>query len=152
VVRRITMSKIVVENPIVHTPAITTYEIAPDTLFATLPTGSALMTILDSRYYYTDLEGWGKILGDLMFKSSLYKADKFDCENYAMKAFNLCAERHGLNTLSFVIGKSDLGRHGYNMFYHGFGWMLFEPNDGFPYAGSPFDIGEYGYFPEMVLL
>jgi len=51
------------------------------------------MGMLDGEYFYTDLEGWGKVLLDLMFKSNLYRDDKFDCDNYALKAMNVCAER-----------------------------------------------------------
>jgi len=98
------------------------------------------------------LEGWGNILWDLVFNSNLYKADRFDCENYALKAMTTCAERYGLNTMGLVIGDIPLGRHGFNIFFHGDGFMLWETNDGFSYAGTPFEIGEYGYHPDIVLI
>lgn len=110
------------------------------------------MGMLDWQYYHTDLEGWNEVLFNLIFKSNLYKQDKFDCENYALKAMNTCAERYGLNTLAVVIGDIPQGRHGFNILYYGDGFMLWEPNDGFPFSGSLFEIGDYGYQPELVLI
>jgi len=107
--------------------------------------------MMDGWYYFTDLEGWGKILYDLTFNSNLYKKNKFDCENYAIKAMNECAERYALNTLAFVIGDIPQGRHGFNMFFHGDGFMLHEPNAGFGYGGA-FELGDNGYEPEMVII
>lgn len=114
--------------------------------------------MLDSYYYYTDLEGWGEILWDLVFRSGLYSQDKYDCENYALKAMNECAEKYGLNTMMAVVGQMPQGRHGFNLFYYGrgllsnaSGFMLFEPNDGFAWSGA-FEIGEFGYKPEQVLV
>ena len=91
------------------------------------------------------------MLYDLTFKSSLYKLDRLDCEDYALKAMVLCAERYGLNTLRLAIGWTPLGRHGFDIFYHGEGFMLFEPNEGFGYSGA-FELGEHGYKPELILL
>lgn len=82
----------------------------------------------DMFYYFTDAEGWGKILSNLTFKSGLYKEDKFDCEDYAMKAQTLCAERYGLNTLRYTYGDSPMGRHGFNTFWTGDEFLIFEPN------------------------
>jgi len=148
------MSKFKVQQPLIHIPSFKTYYVSGsflkeeiESLGFTVPMGR-----LDSQYYYTDLEGWGAILWDLVFNSNLYKADRFDCENYALKAMTLCAERYGLNTMGLVIGDIPQGRHGFNIFYHGDGFMLWEPNDGFPYSGSPFEIGEHGYRPDMVLI
>lgn len=118
-----------------------------DTLGVKVPMG-----MLDSWYYYTDLEGWGNVLCNLIFSSSLYKTDRFDCSNYGLKAMNECAERYGLNTLALVIGDTPQGRHGFNMLYYGDGFMLWEPNDGFPFSGSVFEIGEYGYKPDLILV
>ena len=148
------VSKVKVQNPIVHIPTFNIYQMSGSTfktkieaLGLTVPMG-----MLDGEYFYTDLEGWGKVLLDLIFKSNLYKSNKFDCDNYALKAMNICAERYGLNTLGMVIGDIPEGRHAFNIFYHGDGFMLWEPNEGFPFSGSPFDLGEYDYHPEMVLI
>ena len=107
--------------------------------------------MLDYWYYFTDLEGWGKILQDLTFKSDLYIDDKRDCDFYAFKAFTLCQERYKLNTLAFVIGETPYGRHAFNLIVHEGGFMLFEPNEGFPTDGA-FELGENGYQVELVLL
>lgn len=113
---------------------------------------------LDGWIYFTDMEGWNKILWDLVFASKLYKLDIFNCDKYALKAYIVCCERYGLNTLLFAIGDIPQGRHGFNIFYaldkdeNGGGFLLWEPNDGFPFSGSAFEIGEYEYKPEIVLV
>ena len=148
------MSKIKVQTPVVHTPSFTEYQIYATILKGKLE-GLGLeipMGILDRWYYYTDLEGWSKLLYNLVFKSSLYSSNKFDCENYALKAVNLCAERYGLNAFGMVIGRTPQGKHGFNIFYYGEGFMLWEPNEGYPFSGSAFEIGEYSYQPELVLI
>jgi len=139
--------------PGITRPDFTEYKIAGSSLRnkilglgLKLPAG-----MMDSYYYYTDLEGWGNILYDLTFKSNLYKTNRFDCENYALKAMNECAERYGLNTMAFVIGDIPQGRHGFNMFFHGDGFMLHEPNAGFGWGGY-FEIGDNGYRPELVIV
>ena len=87
-----------------------------------------------------------------MIKSSLYKAEKFDCEDYAMKAAITCRELYGLNTMAFVLGNMPLGYHGFNMIYTGQDFLLFEPNAGFDCSGQAFPIGEFGYTPSLVLV
>ena len=148
------MSKIQVRQPVIHTPTFREYSITGLNLSIELqnlglqyPFG-----MLDWNYYYTDLEGWGKILYDLVFKSSLYKKDRFDCDNYALKCMTLCAERYGLNTMAMVIGNTPLGRHAWNMFFTGTEFMCFEPNASFSFTGDAFKIGEHKYFPEWILI
>ena len=148
------MSKVKVQKPVIHIPSFEKHQIAGVYLKSQLEDlGLEVpMGMLDGQYYYTNLEGWCKVLYDLAFGSNLYKKDNFDCENYALKAMNLCHERYGLNTMALAIGDIPDGRHGFNIFYHGEGFMLWEPNDGFDYSGSPFEIGEYGYIPDMILI
>jgi len=148
------MSKVRLQNPVVHTPRLREYMISSHILRKKLADLSVIlpMGMLDWSYYHTDMEGWGKVLEDLVFKSSLYQADRFDCDNYALKAMTLCAERYGLNTLGFVIGNMPQGRHAFNVLYHGDGFLLWEPNEGFPFSGSTFEIGDFGYQPEWVLM
>lgn len=147
------MSKFNVQTPVVHIPSFKEYSITSSELKAKiLALGLKLpIGMLDSWYYYTDLEGWGKILYDLTFNSNLGKANKFDCDNYALKAMSECAERYGLNTMAFVIGDIPQGRHGFNMFFAGDCFWLHEPNSGFQYGGY-FPIGENEYIPELVLI
>ena len=146
------MSKITIKMP-VHTPSFKTYQTTANHLIAQLPQGVTIpFGMLDYNYFYTDLEGWGTILYDLVLKSNLYKPDKFDCEDYALKTMTLCKERYGLNSFGVAIGNTPLGRHGFNIFYYGGGFMLFEPNDSFRFAGEAFEIGGHEYKPQLVLL
>ncbi len=148
------MSRVKTQSPIIHTPSFKTFAINAVTmrrkvleLGLTLPMG-----MLDSWYYYTSLESWGKLMWDLTFNSNLYKKDRFDCDNYALKAMNVCHERYGLNTFAYVSGEGPTGQHAFNMVYHGDGFKLWEANDGFPVSGTFFDIGEHGYVPKKALL
>ena len=147
------MSRTTVRQPIIHTPSFKEFTIDRLKLKRRIRAlGLAIpMDMLDSLYYYTDLDGWAKILPDLCFKSDLYKPDKFDCDNYALKAQTICAERYGLNTLGTVIGSVPRGRHAFNMLYFGEGFMFFEPNLGFVIDGA-FEIGEHGYIPDSILI
>lgn len=147
------MSKIKVQSPIVHTPGFTEYQISGVDLAKEYSAIGVDMKFprSDNWYFHTDEEGWMKVLVDLAFKSSLYKKDKFDCEDYALKAQVTCAERYGLNTLRYTYGMTPLGAHGFNSLWTGDRFLLFEPNDGF--SGSPvFEIGENGYTPTAVLI
>ena len=149
------MSKIRTQSPIIHTPTFKEYQIEGNLLKFKLQAMDMRVSLgmLDSIYYYTDLEGWGKILYNLVFNSNLYKTNKFDCENFAMKAMNLCAERYGLNTMGLVVGDIPLGRHGFNIIYCGQDlFKLWEPNSGFDCNGEAFDLGENGYFPDLVFI
>ena len=149
------MSSFKLQQPVTHIPSFDEYEITGHSLKSKLKAlGLEVpLEMLDYTYYHTDLEGWGKILYDLVLKSSLYKTDRFDCENYALRVMNLCAERYGLNAMGLVIGDMSLGRHGFNIFYCGDDhFMLFEPNEGFGYDGEAFEIGGHGYQPNLVLI
>lgn len=150
------MSELILQPPVQHIPGFREFFIDAQSLAAKFEELGIQRfpkdIVFDSWYYYTDLEGWGKVLGDLVFNSSLYKADKFDCEDYAMKAQVVCAERYGLNALRLCIGDMPLGLHGFNIFFHGDGFLLWEPNEGYDFSGSAFEIGEYGYQPRYVLL
>ena len=108
----------------------------------------------DNWYYYSDREGWSELVSHLLFKSNLYKADRFDCEDYAIKAMVTCAELFGLNTFRYTYGNTPLGAHGFNSFWTGDGFLLFEPNEGFQgQLDSPiFEWGENGYLPINVLI
>ena len=147
------MSKFKVSNPVRHVPSFNEYSILGGEIRSQISElGFGLpIGMLDSWYYYTDLEGWGNILWDLIFNANLGVYEKFDCENYAFKAMTLCAERYGLNTLGVVVGDIPLGRHAFNILFHGDGFKLFEPNAGFGYGGL-FEIGDYGYKPDWVII
>jgi hypothetical protein len=113
--------------------------------------------LIDTWYFYTDLGGWSLILPDLLIESDLYRTNRFDCEDYAMKAAGICAERYGLNSFRLVIGTINGNGHGFNIFPYGDetgiqGWLLWEPNDGYEWAGNAFEIGENGYSPRLILI
>lgn len=148
------MSQFKPQAPVVHIPSFPVYKIDGAALMDKVRGAGLQMPFgaLDRNYYYTSQEGWGKILFDLVFKSSLYKEDKFDCDNYAMKALTVCAERYGLNTMGMVIGNMPLGRHAWNLLYTGKAFLCFEANTAFPQAGEAFKIGEHGYIPEVILV
>jgi len=148
------MSRIAFRMPVNHTPSFKLIDVPSTRIVVTaiehklnIPFG-----VLDYRYYTTDAEGWGKILYDLAFSSSLYATDKFDCENYAFKAMTVCAERYGLNTMGVALGQTPMGRHGFNIFYIDKNFMLWEPNEGYRWSGEPFKIGENGYIPDLILI
>ena len=107
--------------------------------------------MMDSVYHYTDAEGWAKILADMTFKSDLYKPDRFDCEDYAMKACVTCRERYGLNAFGLVLGMTPAGYHGFNIGLSETDFFLFEANAGFGFGGA-FPIGEHGYLPSLIVI
>lgn len=153
------MSEIKLRSPVLHTPSLTRY-VLPRRRFILLleklniePTRFPF----DNWYYFLSLEDWNKILWDLTFKSNLYKAEIFDCEDLALKGQVVCAERYGVNAFRCCFGKSPKGYHAFNILFYGDeynleGAMLFEPNDGYAHSGEMFNIGEYGYKPELVLI
>jgi len=108
----------------------------------------------DYWYYFTDREGTAKLVSYLLFRSDLYKPDRFDCEDYALKAQVTCAELFGLNYFRYAYGNTPWGAHGFNCLWVGDGFLLFEPNAGFQgQLDSPlFEWGENGYEPTHVLL
>lgn len=110
----------------------------------------------DKKYFFTNREGWGEILYHLTFSSLLYKPDIRDCDYYAGKAWVTCSEKYDLNALLICIGDIPKGRHAFNILFFGDpdapgdeGFLLFEPNDGFPGSGA-FEIGDDGYIPDQV--
>ena len=145
------MSQVKIKQPIVHIPSFKEYKISGLELAGKyIELGTEIpFPRSDNWYYYTDIDGWAKLIPHLLIKSSLYKPDRFDCEDYAMKAQTLCAELFGLNTLRYTYGTMPLGAHGFNSFYVGDGFLLFEPNSGFS-VDPVFEIGEYQ--PISVLL
>jgi len=161
------MSKIRLQQPVIHIPSFLEYKISGSELAKKYSDLGIDMPFVrsDSWYYHSDVEGWTKIMPDLVIKSSLYKRDRFDCEDYALKAQVTCAERYGLNTLRYTYGKMPLGAHGFCSFWTGDGMMLFEPNEGFKDGRGTvhdlwgsldgdivFPIGANGYIPIAVLL
>ncbi len=80
------MSKITFKQPIVHIPSFREYTISGADLFSKYQDMGVTMPfpISDNWYYYSDREGWSALVSHLVFKSTLYKDDRFDCEDYAI--------------------------------------------------------------------
>ena len=139
---------------VIHTPSIKKYYIKRDEIVKKLssvgiePYGKIPLFI---DICHTDLEGCGKVLRDLTFSSDLYDPRVYTCVNYAFAAFLECSKRHKMNGLIPIFGMTDRGYHAFDIFYFGDWFMLFEPNDGFPFSGSAFEIGEYNYKPDTLL-
>jgi len=147
------MSKLRVQSPVIHIPSFKEYKIGANDLKRTLPPGVEIMDrMLDSWYYHTDSDGWPKLLAHLMFSSKLYVPDRKDCDYYALKAKFLCEDLFNLNTMAYTLGPGAGDYHAYDMFFLGDIWLLWEPNEGFPYSGSSFEIGDFGYQPEHILI
>ena len=150
------MSRIKIRQPIVRTPGFREYRIAGAELYRKYKAMGVRMPfpMSDHWYYHSDREGWAILVSHLLFKSSLYKTDRFDCEDYAIKAMVTCAELFGLNTFRYTYGNTPLGRHGFNSFWTGESFLLFEPNAGFQsqLASPVFEWGENQYAPINVLI
>ena len=161
------MSKFRVNASINHLPSFKEYRIPGEELASHYKALDIALPFArsDSWYYYTDVKGWAKILPDLVVKSNLYRKDRTDCDWYARKAFVVCCERYGLNTLLYTYGSMPLGAHGWNTFWVGDHFMQFEPNEGFEDERGEyhdiwgvldgdivFDIGKNGYQPKQVLI
>lgn len=108
----------------------------------------------DNWYYYTDDEGLTNMLRYLVFSGTLYKVDKFDCEDYALKAQTKAAEVFGKNALRYTYGDTPWGPHGFLSIKLGDDFIIFEPNASFQLElGCPyFPWGENGYKPSHVFL
>lgn len=151
------MSNIKIRDPIIHIPSFNEYVVSGQGLALEYSKLGIKMPFprSDGWYYYTDAEGWVKLLADLAFKSNLYKRDRFDCEDYAMKAQVTCAERYGLNTLRYTYGTVPEGAHGFCSCWTGDRFLLFEPNEGWwGYLDGHlyFELGENKYQPKAVLI
>lgn len=160
------MSKIKVQQPVIHIPSFKEYRISSIELARRYEALGVEMPFprSDSWYYHSDREGWAEILPHLVIKSSLYKPDKRDCDWYARKAYVTCCELYELNTLLYTYGMMPLGAHGFNSFFEGDTFMLFEPNEGFNDNGAYHDLwgylggdiifewGENSYQPKAVLI
>lgn len=146
------MSQFRTRQPVVHIPTFREYKISLQFLKEQYHNINVEFPFPDSdyHYYHTDIEGWSKILPDLIINSNLYKPDKFDCEDFALKAQVVCSERYGLNTLRYTYGTINGGAHGFNTFWTGDCFLIFEPNEN--YGESVFEIGMNGYEPRSVLL
>jgi hypothetical protein len=113
-------------------------------------------TLLDwgQAYYYTTMEGWGKVFQYIYFDFPMpsYIVGRMDCEDFALLLKGLVSAFFGLNYFAFVGGKAPCGPHGFNMLRDEGELHLWEPQPGFGIY-EPFKIGDaHGYIPQYVLL
>jgi len=112
----------------------------------------------DTWVYYTDEEGWNKIIPFLTFPADLYVAEGgdeggADCDGYAKYASAKAEMIFKLaNGCIQTWGQMPLGRHAWNLVTihtdNGRIRKQFEPNAGFEYAGELFSIGDHVYQPD----
>ena len=111
-----------------------------------------LYGILDSKYYYTDIEGWGQALQWIYLTQEMPKYSvvdgkwNLDCEDMTIWLKAMLSLHFGLNAQGIIIGDMPQGRHGFNMLITQDEELIWEPNPGFN-LDAPFDIGENGYKP-----
>ncbi|MDD5082209.1 MAG: hypothetical protein PHU08_02425 [Dehalococcoidales bacterium] len=161
------MSKFLFKPPVIHIPSFKEYRLPVTDLVRKYEEIGVEVPFpwSDYWYYHTDAEGWAKLLPNLLVRSNLYKAERFDCDKYARKSFIECCERYGLNTLLYTYGSMPLGAHGWNTFYTGDAILQFEPNEGFKTPDGIyhdlwgdlegdiiFGIGDNRYIPQKVLV
>lgn len=103
---------------------------------------------LDSLYYYTASEDWGKVFSYIFFGFDMpdYVAERMDCDDFALLMKGLVNSFFGLNAFGVVFGQALGGYHAWNIFRTEEAWMQFEPQTGevFKY--------EKGYEPQYVLI
>ena len=144
------MSKISLQNPVVHTPSFKEYKISGQELRKKYEgLGIEIWPMSYYWYFHTDAEGWAKLLTHLVIKSSLYVPDRRTCAWYAKKAAVLCDELFKLNTLPETWGKMPLGYHAFNTFWTGDSIMILEPNEGFSDGDNYQDI--WGYLDDDIV-
>ena len=163
------MSKIKVQQPIIHTPAFKVWETprsCVDQIIRNLGLDPLYTNGVHKSYFYTDNEGRAQLLPHLIQKSSLYKPSAFTCIQYAFKVWTLCGEIYGLNTWVPIIGRIpnyETGKHAWTLIMVGDKdglkpgeFNYFEPNEGWEMGETlelvyqSFPIGAEGYTGELI--
>ena len=130
------MSKFLVQ--VNHIPKVREYTIDSNELsklIHALPVKWRNVDLDDYYYYFTDWEGWAKIIEYLKPNRPRYLADKFDCDNMAKWHSIEVARLFQLNTCAEVEGWADVGRgvperHKWNIFFDGDVFYQIEPQSG----------------------
>jgi hypothetical protein len=151
------MSKIRLRVDVNHLPSFTERQISGNELLRQYNNVGIEkpFPISDSIYYYVNDVDLAQLIPYMVIKSNLYREDRFDCEDYALKAQVTCAELFGLNSMRYTYGKTPLGYHGFNTAWVGHRFLVFEPNEAFwAYLDGHllFELGENDYEPLKVLL
>ena len=147
------MSKLKVQQPIIHLPAFTEYSISlPDLNALLLKAGIAQIYLWDWTFWYVNLEDWGRVFADVLLNMPKYTTEKFDCENFALLTSARVSSIYQLNTCGVAIGESPFGEHGYNLFVarvdNETKLFILEPQNGMIY---PIEQSE-SYKPRLVFI
>ena len=80
------------------------------------------ISMADEKYFMTSWAKWGQIIDYDLIDQMIYKADKYDCDNFAGSFSNRAAEIYELNTCGIAYGSiynaetdSYLGEHAFNI-------------------------------------
>jgi len=84
----------------------------------------------DGRYWGCSMADWEAIIADVLRDVPVYKAERFDCDNFAILFSALVAQRYQLNTCAIAIGTSPGGYHAWNLIRAEDGWHILEPQNG----------------------
>ncbi len=142
------MSKIRVQNPVVHTPNFSEIVIRSSSMRNRLnELNPKEVYIWDSNYWFVCHEDWGIIITDVLLNMPKYTVGKFDCENFALLTSARVSEKYHLNTMGIVIGDSPQGRHGWNIFLSEWGLHYLEPQ-----TGEVFSVKDSGYSAEIIIM
>jgi len=105
------------------------------------------LSIPESELFYTDEVSMNKIIPFLTYPAEYYTVSlQIDCDDYALWAAADASRIFNLNGIMQAKGYLGDVYHAFNLCVVGEGqYRLWEPNAGFPWAGSLFKIGENGY-------
>jgi hypothetical protein len=107
----------------------------------------------DSEYYYVSFEKWKDVFADCFSEIPKYMKNRRDCEDLAWIMRAMVLMLYGINGIGYVVGETEFGRHGFNIFISEKGVHLLEPNPKFAYGNyNILDVGERGYLPDLVLI
>lgn len=99
----------------------------------------------DADLFYTSEESWAEIIPFLTYPAKDYVKGKKDCDDYADWAVADASRHFGLHCLH-ARGHIPEGYHAFGLVLIGPSlFKVFDPNAGFPHAGTLFDKGEHGY-------
>jgi len=139
------------------------YEIKLYELYPMLFKKDSLETVIlwDGTYKFTDFETMMKIIKYDMVKWQEYRAEEYDCDNFAMTFAGLVPFMYGVNNVGIAIGRvidnnGKVGYHAWNVFIamksNGEPELyMYEPQSGKFTSYKSGRIGSWRYEPEYVI-